>query len=176
LRIESAMRRYHIGRSERNVKSSEEAILAVAALVLLVTCGLVSLPASGRVANMEPSLSFHRERLHAAQIERLQNRDGKLEDEIKKLSKTLENTRADLTSFRQVHDTLIAQVATTTTQVEDLEARLLDSKAQAGKLKEYVAVQEQLRKERDEAVNQAQDAAERIRELTLKLQRAGVYP
>ncbi|MEN6423831.1 MAG: hypothetical protein ABFD90_17755 [Phycisphaerales bacterium] len=170
------MHTYRIGKSERNGKSSEETIVGIAALILLVACGLASVPAPGRVTSMEPSLSFHRERLHATQIEKLQTRDSKLEEEIRKLSKTLENTRADLASFRQVHDTLITQVGTTTSTVQDLEARLQESKVQAGKLKEYTALQEQLKKERDEAVSQARDAAERIRELTLKLQRAGVYP
>jgi len=60
--------------------------------------------------------------------------------------------------------------------VQELEGRLQDSKTLAGKLKEYAALQERLQKERDEAVRQAQEAADRIRELTLKLQRAGVYP
>jgi len=170
------MHTYRIGKSGGSGKSSEETIVGIAALVLLVVCGLASMPTFNRVTSMEPALSFHRERLHAAQIEKLHTRDGRLDEEFRKLSRTLEDTRADLASFRQVHDTLIAQVATTTSRVQELEARLQESKVQAGKLKEYTALQEQLRKERDEAVSQARDAAERIRELTLKLQRAGVYP
>lgn len=170
------MHTYRIRQSGGNGKNHEETIVGIVALAVLVACGLASMPAPSRITSMEPSLSFHRERLHATQIQKLQTRDSGLEEEIHKLSRTLENTRADLSSFRQVHDTLITQVATTTSRVQELEAKLQESKVQAGRLKEYTALQEQLRKERDEAVSQARDAAERIRELTLRLQRAGVYP
>jgi DNA repair exonuclease SbcCD ATPase subunit len=170
------MHTYRIRESGRNRKNNEETIVAIAALALLVACGLAGVSAPSRVTSAEASLGSHRERLHTAQIENLQTRDTKLEDEIRKLSKALESARADLASFRQLHDPLIAQVATTTSRVQELEGRLQDSRTQAGRLKEYAALHEQLQKERDEAVSQAKDAAERIRELTLKLQRAGVYP
>jgi len=170
------MRTYLIRKSESGGKSIDETVVGVAALVLLMACGLAGIQTSSRTTNLEPSLGFHRERLHAGQIERLQTRDSKLEEEIKRLTQDLENTQADLASFRQVHDVLITQVGATTSRVQELEARLQDSKVQGGKLKEYAALEEQLKKERDEAVGQAQNAAERIRELTLQLQRAGVYP
>ena len=114
--------------------------------------------------------------MRAAEIQDLRTRDSSLESELKKLTKLLESTRADLASFRQVHDTLIAQVAVTTAKMQEIEGKMQDTKAQAGKLSEYAALQEQLQKERDEALTQAKDAGERVRELTLKLQRAGVYP
>lgn len=170
------MRTYLIRKSENGGKSIDETVVGVAALVLLIACGLAGIQTSSRTTNMEPSLSFHRERLHAGQIDRLQTRDSKLEEEIKRLTQDLESTQADLASFRQVHDVLITQVGATTSRVQELEARLQESKVQGGKLKEYAVLEEQLKKERDEAVGQAQNAAERIRELTLQLQRAGVYP
>ena len=149
--------------------------MGIAAVVLLLVCGLTDVPAPARMMDGDPSPDFSRERRHVTQVERLQTRDSELQDEIRELSQALEDTKADLSSFRRVHDTLIAQVAATTAQVQELEGRLVDSKAQAAKLKEYAALQQQLQKERDEAVGQAKAAAERIRELTLKLQRAGVY-
>jgi septal ring factor EnvC (AmiA/AmiB activator) len=170
------MHTYHIRESGKSGKNCEETILGIVVLVLLVVCGFAGVSAPSRVTSRESSVGFQRERLHATQVEQLQARDGTLETEIKKLSKALENSREDLASFRQVHDALIAQVATTTNKVRELEGSLQDSRTQMGRLKEYAAMQEQLQKERDEAVSQAKDAAERIRELTLKLQRAGVYP
>ncbi len=170
------MNTYHIQESSSSRKGWEERILGIVVLILLVACGLASLPVPSYMTSRESSFRFDWERLHATQVERLQARAKVLENEIRRLSKALENTQADLHSFRQVHDTLIAQVATTTGSVREIEGSLQDSKAQAEKLKEYAALQEQLRKERDEAVSRAKDAAERIRELTLKLQRAGVYP
>jgi len=170
------MRTYRIRQSGANGNSREEAIVGVVAFVLLVACGLAGICAPSHTTSAEPSLGFQQERLHAAQIGRLQTRDNGLEDEIRRLSRNLESTKVDLASFRQAHDVLITQVAATTARVQELEGRLQDSKTLAGKLKEYAALQERLQKERDEAVRQAQEAADRIRELTLKLQRAGVYP
>ncbi|MBP7050332.1 MAG: hypothetical protein KBE65_04895 [Phycisphaerae bacterium] len=169
------MHTYQIRESGTNKKSFEEMILGIVVLVLLVVCAFAGVSASSRTASRE-SFSLQRARVHAARIEQLQTRDDLLEGEIKRLSKALENTRSDLASFRQVHDTLITQVATATNKVRELEASIQSSQVQASKLKEYAAMREQLQKERDEAVSRAKDAAERIRELTLKLQRAGVYP
>jgi len=60
--------------------------------------------------------------------------------------------------------------------MQEIEAGMETTKVQAEKLSEYAALQEELQKERDEALLQAKSAAERVRELTLRLQRAGVYP
>jgi septal ring factor EnvC (AmiA/AmiB activator) len=173
--VGSAMHTYQIRESGTNRKSFEEMILGIVVLVLLVVCAFAGVSASSRTTSRE-SFSLQRARVHATRIEQLQTRDEMLEGEIKRLSKALENTRSDLASFRQVHDTLITQVATATNKVRELEASIQSSQVQASKLKEYAAMREQLQKERDEAVSRAKDAAERIRELTLKLQRAGVSP
>jgi len=160
----------------RNEKYTEEAIVGIAVLVLLVVCGLANAPIPTHMTSKELSFSLGWEKQRVAQIQELRTRDSTLEGEVKKLSKALETSKADLASFRQVHDTLIAQLATATAKLQELEGIFQNSKVQEGKLKEYVSLQEQLKKERDEALNQAKDAADRIRELTLRLQRAGVYP
>ena len=170
------MNTYRIQEAQSNGRDNAEAILGIVVLVMLVTCGLASVPMPSRTMGEEPSISLRRDKLRAAEIQDLRTQDSSLEDELRKLSKALENTKADLTSFRQVHDTLIAQVATTTTKMQEIEGSIQDTKSQAGKLSEYAVLQERLQKERDEALGQAKDAAERVRELTLRLQRAGVYP
>jgi septal ring factor EnvC (AmiA/AmiB activator) len=170
------MHTYRIQEAERNGRDNVEGILGIVVLVVLIACGLASVPLPSRIASEEASISRHRDQLRAAEIQNLQTRDSSLESELKKLTKLLESTRADLTSFRQVHDTLISQVAVTTGKMQEIESNMQDTKAQAGKLSEYAALQERLQKERDEALTQAKDAAERVRDLTLRLQRAGVYP
>lgn len=168
------MHTYRIEEMERG--GGWEMILGIVVLATLVVCGLATMPTPSRTVGEAGSIGFSQDRLRATVARELRTRDGSLEKELKDLSKTIESTRADLASFRVVHDTLIAQVAASTAKVQEIESRIQETKTQAGKLNEYAALQEQLRKERDEALTQAKDATERIRELTLQLQRAGVYP
>lgn len=170
------MHTYRIQEADAGGSDNVETILGIVVLVVLVACGLASVPLPGRLAGEEASIGFRGGRVHSTVVQELQTRNLSLEDEVKKLSKAVENTKADLASFRVVHDTLIAQVAATTAKLQEVDGRIEETKSHAGKLNEYAALQEQLRKERDEALGEAKDAAERVRELTLRLQRAGVYP
>lgn len=169
------MHTYRIEETESSGSRHAEMILAIVVLAVLVACGLASVPVPSRISE-EEAIALRREKMRVTEIEGLRTRDGAMESELKKLTKALEGTKSDLASFRQVHDTLIAQVALTTSKMQEVDGRIEDTKAQAERLSEYAALQEQLQKERDQALTQAKDAGQRIRELTLKLQRAGVYP
>ncbi len=170
------MHTYRIQDAEKMGRNYIESILGIIVLVVLLACGFASMPMTVRTTGEDFSVSLRRDRQRAVELQELKNRDGTLEAELKKLSKTLDSTKTDLASFRQVHDTLIAQVAVTTAKMQEIAGQIEDTKGQATKLTEYATLQEQLRKERDQAVNQAKDATERVRELTLRLQKAGVYP
>jgi len=170
------MQTYRIQETDARGGDNVETILGIVVLVVLVACGLARVPMPVRMAGEEASIGLRGGRLHSTVVQELETRNSSLEGEIKKLSKAVESTKADLASFRVVHDTLIAQVAATTAKLQEVDGRIAETKTHAGKLNEYAALQEQLRKERDEALDEAKDAAERVRELTLRLQRAGVYP
>jgi len=170
------MQSQRVRERERIGSDSVETVLGIVILLVLVACGLASVPMPSRTAGDNVSINLRRDRMRAAEIQELQTRDSSLETELRKLAKTIEATKSDFASFRQVHDTLITQVATATAKLQEFESKFHDAKNQATKINEYATVQEQLKKERDEALTQAKDAAERVRELTLRLQRAGVYP
>jgi chromosome segregation ATPase len=170
------MQTYRMQERERTGYENAETILGIVILVVLVACGFANVPMPSRATSEASSISLRRDKLRAAEIQELRTRDGSLEAELRRLSKAIETTKSDFVSFRQVHDTLIAQVATTTAKLQEFEGKFQDGKTQATKINEYAGLQEQLKKERDEALTQAKDAAERVRELTLRLQRAGVYP
>lgn len=170
------MQSHRVRERERIGSDSVETVLGIVVLLVLVACGLASVPMPSRTAGDNISISLRRDRLRAAEIQELRTRDSSLETELRKLSKAIDATRSDFASFRQVHDTLITQVATATAKLQEFESKFQDAKNQTTKINEYTTVQEQLKKERDEALAQAKDAAERVRELTLRLQRAGVYP
>jgi hypothetical protein len=170
------MRTYRVRERERVGYDNAETILGVLILIVLVACGLASVPMPGRVMSENDSINLRQDRQRAMEIQGLRAQNRSLETELRKLAKTIETTNADFTSFRQVHDTLISQVATATAKLQEFESKFQDAKTQATKTNEYAGLQEQLKKERDEALAQAKDAAERVRELTLQLQRARVYP
>lgn len=167
---------YCVRERERAGGDNLERALGVVILLVLAACGLANVPMPSRATVEDISVGLRRDQVRAAEIQDLRTRNGSLEAELRKLAKSLETTRSDFTSFRQVHDTLIAQVATATAKLQEFEGKFQDTKTQAAKMSEFASLQEQLKKERDEAMTQAKDAAERVRELTLRLQRAGVYP
>lgn len=167
---------YCVREKEQTGGDSLERALGILILLMLAACGLANVPMPSRATVEDISVGLRRDRVRAAEIQDLRTRNGSLEAELRKLATSLETTKSDFASFRQVHDTLIAQVAAATAKLQEFENKFQDTKTQAAKISEFASLQEQLKKERDEALAQAKDAAERVRELTLRLQRAGVYP
>ncbi len=87
----------------------------------------------------------------------------------------LDKVRSELDALMQERDALVAQVAVANQRVQELETRLQTTHLEAARLKEFLSLQE-IKKERDEAMDKATKAEDRIRELTLQLHRAGVWP
>ena len=118
----------------QTVSAGDKVEIAVAVVVfcVLVACGFASVPVPSRITE-EEAIAVRREKMRVAEIEGLRTQDGALQGEVDRLTKVLESTKADLASFRQVHDTLIAQVALTTAKMQDVEGKMLDAQAQAEK-------------------------------------------
>lgn len=111
----------------------------------------------------------------ATALTTVQKNNVTLREEAAKTSQTLEQTRSELEALTKERDTLVAQVAAANAKVQELDSKLQTTGLEAAKLKEFLSLQE-VQKERDEAADRAQEAEDRIRELTLQLHRAGVWP
>ncbi len=98
-----------------------------------------------------------------------------LRAEVAETGRLLEQVRCELAALKQERDTLIGQVAVANEKARELESRLQTTGLEAAKLKEFLSLQE-TQKERDDAAERAQKAEDRIRELTLQLHRAGIWP
>lgn len=98
-----------------------------------------------------------------------------LRAEVTETARFLEQVRCELATLKQERDTLIGQVAVANEKVRELDSRLQTTGLEAAKLKEFLSLQE-TQKERDDAAERAKKAEDRIRELTLQLHRAGVWP
>lgn len=105
-----------------------------------------------------------------------------LETQLVDAGRQLEQVRSELAAVTQQREALDIQLATSGEKVGKLEAKLLTTSEEAAKLKELLSLHE-VTQERDtakareeEAKVRAEKAEERIRELTLQLHRAGLWP
>ncbi|HPC93796.1 MAG TPA: hypothetical protein PLU87_02555 [Sedimentisphaerales bacterium] len=101
--------------------------------------------------------------------------NASLRAEVAETSRLLEQARSELAVLKQERDTLIGQLAVANEKVRELDGKLQTTGLEAAKLKEFLSLQD-IQKERDEAAERAKKAEDRIRELTLQLHRAGVWP
>ncbi len=87
----------------------------------------------------------------------------------------LGKARSQMSALVEERDTLKAQAASTSRQLQDVDGQLQALKEEMAKFKEIVSLQ-QVADERDDALERAKKAEERIRELTLQLNREGIWP
>ncbi|HNY78453.1 MAG: hypothetical protein RBS72_18060 [Sedimentisphaerales bacterium] len=111
----------------------------------------------------------------AATLESARQDNTSLRAEAVETGRLLEQVRCELAALKQERDTLIGQVAVANEKLRELDSRLQTTGLEAAKLKEFLSLQE-TQKERDDAAERAKKAEDRIRELTLQLHRAGVWP
>jgi chromosome segregation ATPase len=98
-----------------------------------------------------------------------------LRTEVANAGSLLEKARLEIAALVEERDGLEEKVASTAGQLQDVQGKLEELKREVAQFKEFVSLQE-LAKERDDAQEKAKKAEERIRELTLQLNRAGVWP
>ena len=150
-------------------KNRLEIAAAVAAVVVLLACTMsnVSRP-NQRAAAAQATQAITDLQ---ATTRQLQTRHETVEAQVAKIAHLLESTQSDVVKLAERHDTLSTQIAATTAKVQQLEATVQRAahSADPGAL-------QKIAKERDNALAQAKQRDDRIRQLTLALQKAGVYP
>jgi chromosome segregation ATPase len=83
--------------------------------------------------------------------------------------------REQIGSLEKEREMLKGQIGQGAAKVKDLEGQLLAARAKLAKLDDKTTT-DALLKQRDEAVARADKDEDRIRELTLQLHRAGIWP
>ncbi len=126
---------YCVREKERAGGDNLERALGVVILLVLAACGLANVPSPvARRSRTSPSVCVEYQ-VRAAEIQDLRTRTRFLEAELRKLANTLETTRSDFTSFRQVHDTLIARSPPRRPSSRSFEGKFQDTKIQAPKMR-----------------------------------------
>jgi chromosome segregation ATPase len=161
-------------------RDSLETAAAVAALVILMTCVISSAP---RVAQMARGGQSTQERQQDKQAlaelqttaNQLKARNETMGAELTRVTQLLESTRSNLARLTAEHTSLGTQVTTTAAKLQQLETTVQQAREQMAKFNGAGAM-EKIVQQRDQALAQSKQSDEQIRQLTLKLQKAGVYP
>ncbi len=164
--------------TEENISVFEGWVIALSAVALL----------TATVAGPRLNRGFTRDELAVANVVKTkrishlaaaltatQEDRASLQVKAAETSEQLEQMRCELATLTKERDTLMAQVAATNEKVAELSGKLETTGLEAAKLKEFLSLQE-VQKERDDAAERAQKAEDRIRQLTLELHRAGIWP
>lgn len=148
-------------------------ILAGFFLALLTTFG----PASAIAPEEWALQQDNRTRIAGleAALRKLETRNNEVQKELAVVGPVLERAASDMTWLLQGYDALSTQVATTTTRLGDVDRILDQTQAQTAEVGEFLSLH-RIITQRDEAKEEAERNAEQIRDLTLRLHRAGVYP
>jgi len=152
---------------------------AAAGMILLALCAISDVPRASRTLPVRPAKEPGRNGSSIAELQtatqQLQARNSALETEMATLTHLLQGFRSELAGLKEGHNSLEAQVTTTVAKLQKLETTVQQtSERVANGVDPKVLLQ--ITKERDEALAQTKQSDDQVRQLTLKLQHAGLFP
>jgi chromosome segregation ATPase len=152
---------------------------AVAGMIILAACAIADVPRPSRTTPMAQGKEPQRAGPSLAELQtatqQLQMRNSAVETEVTTLTRLLQGVRAELAGLKEGHDSLETQVTTTATKLQKLETAVQQTSERVANSVDP-KVLGQVTKERDEALAQSKQSDDQVRQLTLKLQRAGLFP
>ena len=151
----------------------------VAGMIILAACAISDVPRPSRTTPAGRGREQDRGGQSLAELQtatqQLQARNSAVESEMATLARLLQGVRAELAGLKEGHDSLAAQVTTTTATLQKLETTVQQTSERVANGVDPKVLQ-QVTKERDEALVQTKQSDDQVRQLTLKLQRAGLFP
>jgi len=161
-------------------KDSLETAAAITALVILVTCVISSAPRVAQVTRGGQSAQEgQQDKQSIAELQtttnQLKARNEALGAEMVQITTLLESTKSNLARLTEGHNSLGTQVTTTAAKLQQLETTVQQASEQMAKFNESGTL-DKIAQQRDAALTQSRQSDEQVRQLTLKLQKAGIYP
>jgi len=152
---------------------------AVAGMILLAACAIADVPRPSLTTPVGRGKEEERSGQSLAELQtatqQLQARNSAVEAEMAAITHLLQGVRSELAGLKDGHSSLEAQVTTTVAKLQMLETAVQQtSERVANAVDPKVLLQ--ITKERDEALAQTKQSDDQVRQLTLKLQRAGLFP
>ncbi len=157
-----------------------EIVAAVAAIVLLLACTMSNMSRPNQTAAAVPTAGAQEQDRQAiadlhTTTSQLQVRNEAIEAQMTEMAHRSESTRSAVAKLAEDHTALSTQVTATTAKMRQLEAAVRQATARAANGVDPNTVQK-ITKERDEALTQAKERGDQVRQMTLALQKAGVHP
>lgn len=161
-------------------RDSLETVTAVAALVVLVTCVISSAPRLAQVTRGGQSAQERQQdKQSLADLQttasQLQTQNEAMGAKLAQVTQLLESTRSNLARLTTEHNALGTQVTTTAAKLQQLETTVQQASAQMAKF-DGAGMLEKIAQQRDAALTQSKQSDEQVRQLTLRLQKAGIFP
>ncbi len=170
---------YGMREGQESLRNTLEIGAAVAGMILLSLCAIADVPRASRTTpvvqrkeqgHSGPALA----ELQTA-LQQLRARNSAVETEMATLAGLLQAVRSELAGLKEGHNALAGQVTTTVAKLQQLETTVQQTSARiANSVDPKMLLQ--VTKERDEALAQTKQSDDQVRQLTLKLQRAGLFP
>lgn len=158
-------------------KDLVEVVAAIAAMVVLVACTMSNGPRLNSTTVAAEAQERDQQAIAELQtmVHQLQLRNEASETQQVKTARLLQTTQSDVARLTQGHDTLSTQIAGTTAKMQQLETAVQQTTERMAKLGDSGVLQK-ISQERDDALARTKQKDDQVRQLTLKLQKAGIYP
>lgn len=170
---------YAMREGQESRKIVLEVVVAVVGIIVAAACALSDAP---RPSLAMPVLQVKEQKRQGQLIaelqtalQQLQTRNTAVESETVALTRLLQGLRAELAGLKEGHTALQTQVTTTVAKLQQLETALEQTNERVANSVDPKALL-QATKERDEALAQSKQSDDQVRQLTLKLQKAGLFP
>lgn len=170
---------YYMREEQESRRTMLEIGAAVAVVILAAACAISSVPQPDRATSaMQGKQQEHRTQQIAelqAALKQVQERNKAVETDLAASVRLLQDLRSELASLKNGHSLLATQLTTTVAKVQQLETAVQQTNERLANSVDP-KVLEQVTKERDEALAQTKQSDDQVRQLTLKLQKAGLFP
>ncbi len=168
---------------EREGHESRKIVLeigaAVAGIIISAACTLSSAPRPSLATPMvEQKELKHSKQLIAelqTALQQVQERNKAVEADLVANARLLQDFRSELAGLKNGHNALENQLTTTVAKLQRLETAVQQTSERVAKSVDPKVLL-QVTKERDEALAQSKQSDDQVRQLTLKLQKAGLFP
>ncbi len=151
----------------------------MAGIIVSAACALSDAPRPSLATPMvqEKEVQHNRQLIAELQtaLQQFQTRSKAVETDFAANARLLQDLRAELASLKKGHNALETQVTTTAAKLQQLETAVQETSKRLANGVDPKALL-QATKERDEALAQSKQSDDQVRQLTLKLQKAGLFP
>ncbi len=152
---------------------------AVAGIIISAACTLSDAPRPSLAAPLVQEKELKQSKQLIAELQtalrQIQERNKAVEADLAANARLLQESRSEVAGLKNEHNSLENQVTTTVAKLQQLETAVQQTNQRlANSVDPKVLLQ--ATKERDEALAQTKQSDDQVRQLTLKLQKAGLFP